>query len=104
LQHAHTLGQALTNLARVRLLRKEYATVNEILGELSAFDERALGPELRAQVSFIKSRALEGLGKSKEAKASYHQAQQAIRTFQQSLSPNHRESFAKRRDVQLLLR
>jgi tetratricopeptide (TPR) repeat protein/predicted Ser/Thr protein kinase/TolB-like protein len=104
LQHAHTLGQALTNLARVRLLRKEYATVNEILGELSAFDERALGPELSAQVSFIKSRALEGLGKSKEAKASYHQAQQAIRTFQQSLSPNHRESFAKRRDVQLLLR
>jgi tetratricopeptide (TPR) repeat protein/predicted Ser/Thr protein kinase len=103
-QHAHTLGQALTNLARVRLLRKEYATVNEILGELSAFDERALGPELRAQVSFIKSRALESLGKSKEAKASYHQAQQAIRTLQQSLSPDHRESFAKRRDVQLLLR
>ncbi len=104
LQHAHTLALALTNLARVRILRKEYATVNEILGELSAFDERALGPELRAQVSFIKSRALEGLGKSKEAKASYHQAQQAIRTLQQSLSPDHRESFAKRRDVQLLLR
>jgi tetratricopeptide (TPR) repeat protein/predicted Ser/Thr protein kinase len=104
LRHAHTLGQALTNLARVRLLRKEYATVNEILGELLAFDERALGPELSAQVSFIKSRALEGLGRSEEAKASYHQARQAIRTLQQSLSPNHRESFAKRRDVQLLLR
>ena len=104
LHHAHTLGQALTNLARVRLVRKEYATVNIILGELSAFDDHALGPELRAQVDFIKSRALEGLGRPKEAKASYHQAQQAIRTLQQSLSPNHQESFAKRRDVQLLLR
>lgn len=104
LHHAHTLAQTLTNLARVHLLQNDYARVNEILGELSSSGDRDLGLELRARVYFIESKALEGLGKLKEAQASHHLAQQTIRKLQQSLNPDHRGSFANRRDIQVLFR
>jgi tetratricopeptide (TPR) repeat protein len=103
LQHRHTLARALINLAGVHLLRKEYSEAKEVLEELTSLDERELGLELRAQAFHLQGRAYAGLGKIGEAEASYRQGQEAIRKLQSGLDPGHRESFAARREVKVLI-
>jgi len=103
LQHVHTLARTLINLATVFLLQKDYANAIQALDELSSLGERNLGLELRAQAYSIRSKALQGLGRIEEAKASYQQAQEAIRQLQQMLAPSWRQTFAARTDIQNLL-
>ena len=99
----HTLARTLINLATVFLLQKDYANAIQALDELSSLGERNLGLELRAQAYSIRSKALQGLGRIEEAKASYQQAQEAIRQLQQMLAPSWRQTFAARTDIQNLL-
>jgi tetratricopeptide (TPR) repeat protein len=103
LQHRHTLARTLINLAGVHLLRKEYSEAKEVLEELTSLDEQELGLELRALAFHRQGMALDRLGKTVEAEASYRQGQEAIRKLQLGLDPGHRESFAARREVKVLI-
>ena len=103
LQRVHTLARTVINLASVHLLRKDHARAIEVLDEVTSLGERDLGLELRAQVFYIRGKALDGLGRTEEAKASYRQGQEAVRKLQQTLAASHRESLAKRPDIQALL-
>jgi tetratricopeptide (TPR) repeat protein len=98
LKSQHTLAQALTNQARVHVLRREYAQALPLLEEVTAM--KTLGLEYRAQALFTRGQALDGLGKKDEAEAAYRQAREAIQQLQQSLAPEHRQSFAARPDLQ----
>ena len=103
LERAHTLARTVINLARVRLLQREYTEAIEVLAEVTSSGAGDLGLEFRAQVYYIRGKALEGLGRTEGAKASYRQAQEAVRKLQQTLAAGHRESFAARPDIQVLL-
>ncbi len=102
LEHMHTLARTLINLASVHLLRKEYARAIAVVDEITSLGEEDVGLELRAQAFYLRGKALEGLGTTREAKAFYLQGEVAIRKLQQMLAPGHRESFAARRDIQVL--
>ncbi len=102
LKSVHTLAHALTNQARVHVLRKEYGQALPLLEEVAAM--KTLGLEWRAQAHFSRAQALEGLGKADEAQAAYQQAREAIQQLQQTLAPEYRQSFAARRDLQPLLK
>jgi len=102
LKSVHTLAHALTNQARVHVLRKEYGQALPLLEEVAAM--KTLGPEYRAQAYFTRGQALDGLGKTDEAKAAYQQARETIQQLQQALAPEHRQSFAARPDLQPLFR
>jgi serine/threonine-protein kinase len=102
LKAVHTLARTLTNQARVHVLRKEHEQALSLLEEVAAM--KSLGLEYRAQALFVRAQALDGLGKAKEAKAAHQQAREAALKLQESLRPEHRESFAARRDIQVLLR
>ena len=103
LERVHTLAQTLINLARVYLLQQEYRKAIEVLDELTSPAAGNLGLEFRAQAFHVRGQALEGLGKADEAKAAYSIGQGAILQLQQALAPEHRESFAARPDIQVLL-
>ena len=102
LKHRHTLARTLINLAGVHLLRNEYAEAGQVLEELTLLGEQELGLELRAQAFHVTGKALQGLGKTGEAEASYRQGQEAIRKLQFGLDASHRESFAARREIKVL--
>ncbi len=103
LQHLHAFARTLVNLARVHLLRNDYAKVIETLDELTPRGDRDLGLELQGQLFSIQARALTGLGRKGEAKASSQKAREAIRALQQTLAPDHQQSFVARRDIQALM-
>ncbi len=104
-KNIYTLGRALINLARLHLLRKEYATAIKVVDELAPLaDRNELGLEMIAQTCSVKSKALSGLGRKEEARTSYRQVQEAIRKLEQSLAPSHRQSFIARLTIQELLR
>ncbi|MBI2956941.1 MAG: tetratricopeptide repeat protein [Acidobacteria bacterium] len=104
LRWVHTLARALINVARIQLLQGQQGNALEALDEINAFGGDDLGLELRAQALYLRSRALEGLGKSQEAAAAYQEGQAAVRQLQATLSPAHRESFARRSEIRVLLR
>ncbi len=101
LEHRHTVARATVNLAEIHLRRKEYQRAVDALASLEGTGE--VGLELQAQADFLMGRALEGLGKKAEARASQKKAVEAIRKLQQSFSPGYRAGFAARRDIKALL-
>ncbi len=102
LKSRHILARALIQLARVHLLRKDYEQAIRALDEVAAME--TLGLEYRAQTYYARGQALRSLGRAEEAKASYQKARDTIQQLQQTLDPEHRESFAARPDIQVLLR
>ncbi len=102
LKAMHTLAWALINLARVHLLRREYDPALRALDEVGSMPN--LGLEFRAHALYARGQALQGLGRAAEARASYQKAREAIQQLQQTLEPEHQESFAARPDIQAMLR
>jgi serine/threonine protein kinase/tetratricopeptide (TPR) repeat protein len=100
----HTLARTATNLARVHVLRKEYGKAIEVLDEITPLAMANLGLELRAQLFYYRGKAAEGLGKTQEANASYSDAENAIRKLEDTLATSHRNDFAARREIRVLLR
>jgi serine/threonine-protein kinase len=96
----HALARALTNQARVHILRKEYGQAIPLLEEVVGM--KTLGLEYRAQAHFAWGQALEGLGKTDEAKAAFQQARETIQQLQRTLAPEHRQGFAARPELQPL--
>ncbi|MFQ5778986.1 MAG: tetratricopeptide repeat protein, partial [Terriglobia bacterium] len=88
------------NLARVHLLRNEHGRALQVVEEIVSLD--GLGLEFRALAYHIRGQALEALGRREPAQAAYQEAQRAVRELQQTLPPEHRESFARRPDLRPL--
>lgn len=101
LQHLHTLARTLINLARVHVLRGEHQKAIELLEEITVW--KNLGLEFRAQALYWRGKALEGLGRTQEAKASYTAAQAALEKLRQTLTADDQKRFASRRDIRPLL-
>ncbi len=102
LKSMHTLARALINLARVQVRRKEYDPALQAVSEVAAMQN--LGLEFRAQAQYARAQALDGLGRGQEARKAYQEARNAAQQLEQTLDPEHRESFAARPDIQGMLR
>jgi tetratricopeptide (TPR) repeat protein len=103
MSQAFVRARTRLNLAHVYLSRKEYERTLQALGEMLSQGELSSGPELLAQAYYTRGRALEGLGRTDEAKLAYQRAQEVIRTLLRTIPVSHRESFAARRDIKTLL-
>jgi len=103
LARVHLVARTATNVARVFLLRKEYDKAVGVLKEIIPLEKGKLGLELHGQASYYRARALEGLGKTQEARASYLEAERAIRNLQETVAMSHRKDFAARREIRALL-
>jgi len=101
LKSMHALAHALTNQARVHILRKEYGQAIPLLDEVVGL--KSLGLEYRARAQFTRGQALDAQGKTDEAQAARQQARASVQQLQQALAPEHRESFAARPDIRPLL-
>ncbi len=105
LENIYTLSRALISLAKVHLLRKEYAQAIEEVDELAPLaDQNELGLEQIAETYSVKAKALSGLGKNDAARSSYRRAQEAITKLEETVVPGHRQSFAARLTIEELFR
>jgi tetratricopeptide (TPR) repeat protein/TolB-like protein len=104
LARVHVVARTATNLARVYLLRQEHAKALEVLDEITPLEQGNLGLELRGQAFYYRAKALKGLGKTREAKASYSEAETAVRNLEQTLAAADQKRFAARREIRIILR
>ncbi|MGH9557099.1 MAG: tetratricopeptide repeat protein, partial [Terriglobales bacterium] len=102
LQHRHTTARAILNLAEVHLLRHENARALEVLDELLS-SKVGLGNEWRARGYYLQALALENLGRKEQAIAARQRARDALLQLQRELDAAHRQSFAARRDIRVIL-
>jgi tetratricopeptide (TPR) repeat protein len=102
LQHRHTFAHAVINLAEVHLLRREYAPALEVLEGLLA-SKADTGNEWRGRAYYLQAQALENLGRKEQAIAARQRARDLLLQVQRDLDASHRQSFAGRRDIRIIL-
>ena len=92
------------HLARVYVGQRRFDDAISILGEIPQDDDkRTLGPELRAQVHYWRSRALIGRGDRAGGQSEANIARKLIENLRSSLPEQYRNAFASRSDVRLLI-
>jgi len=109
LNDAHRLGQFALEarcrlfLARIRAGSRKFDDSLEALNEIGADSvERAVGPELQAQVHYWRGRALAARGDQAGAQSEENLARTLIETLRRSLPEQYHRHFASRPDIRLI--
>jgi len=110
LDQARKMGRfALENqcrlyLARIALLDRRVEDTLRVLSEIPADDgERALGPEIQAQVHYWRSQALALRGDRAGARSEADMARMLVESIRTSLTEDFRRGFASRPDIRLVI-
>ena len=107
LEQAHKMGRLAlevrcrVHLARVYVSQRRFDEAISLLGEIPPDDDkRTLGPELRAQVHYWRSRVFAERGDRTGAQSEAALAQKVIQELQAWLPAHYRGRFALRPDIQ----
>jgi eukaryotic-like serine/threonine-protein kinase len=98
------VAQARLCLAHIQLQQNKFEETLQILGPMGSSDDAVLGSELLAQTCYLRSQALRGLGRIKEAGLAHGQSQEIIRTLLQQLPEDQQKLFAARHEFRDILR
>jgi tetratricopeptide (TPR) repeat protein/predicted Ser/Thr protein kinase len=86
-------------LAQLDVSQRQFAAAADRLRNIPADGERALGPELQAQVHYWRSQALKGIGEVAGSKRDEEAARRFLRDLTTSLPEKYRPGFAARADL-----
>jgi tetratricopeptide (TPR) repeat protein len=86
-------------LAQLDVSQRQFAAAADRLRNIPADGERALGPELQAQVHYWRSQALKGIGDVAGSNRDEEAARRFLRDLTTSLPERYRAGFAARADL-----
>jgi tetratricopeptide (TPR) repeat protein len=105
LEHARRTGplsleaRCRVHLARIDVAAQDFEDALNTLSAITTHRERALGPELQAQVHYWRSRALRGRGDRARAESEEGVARKLIKDLRASLPQQYQDGFAARADI-----
>lgn len=89
-------------LARIDVTQGRFEDALQILRDIPADGDRALGPDVQSQVHFWRGRALAGIGNAEAAREEAETARRFANVMRLALPDDAREQFAARPDLRLI--